>query len=86
VGDHPKALIETISEDLLHAFADAVLIDPYDIYQHLMDYWMETMQDDCYIIADDGWKAETYRIIMKDKKGNSKAFAPPARIVFSCAL
>jgi type I restriction enzyme M protein len=30
------------------------------------------MQDDCYIIAADGWKAETYRIIEKDKKGKEK--------------
>ncbi len=44
----------------------------YDVYQHLMDYWAETMQDDCYLIAADGWKAETYRIIEKDKKGKEK--------------
>ena len=48
------------------------LIDKYDVYQHLMDYWAETMQDDCYLIAADGWKAETYRIIEKDKKGKEK--------------
>ena len=30
------------------------------------------MQDDCYILAGDGWKAETYRIIEKDKKGKEK--------------
>jgi len=30
------------------------------------------MQDDCYLIAADGWKAETSRIIEKDKKGNEK--------------
>ena len=30
------------------------------------------MQDDCYVIAADGWKAETYRIIEKDKKGKEK--------------
>jgi type I restriction enzyme M protein len=36
-----------------------------------MDYWAETMQDDCYLIADDGWKAITHRVIevKKDKKG-----------------
>jgi type I restriction enzyme M protein len=33
-----------------------------------MDYWAATMQDDCYIIAADGWKAETYRVI-ETKKG-----------------
>ena len=37
-----------------------------------MDYWAETMQDDCYLIAADGWKAETYRVIEKDKKGKEK--------------
>jgi type I restriction enzyme M protein len=33
-----------------------------------MDFWDETMQDDCYLIAADGWKAETYRVI-ETKKG-----------------
>ena len=56
-GGHPKPLIETISEDLLVAFKTAPLFDAYDVYQHLMDYWAETMQDDCYLIADAGWKA-----------------------------
>ncbi|MDB6173798.1 MAG: type restriction-modification system, subunit [Chthoniobacteraceae bacterium] len=54
---HPKPLIETIAEDLLAAFKTAPLLDAYDVYQHLMNYWAETMQDDCYLIADAGWKA-----------------------------
>ena len=37
-----------------------------------MDYWAETMQDDCYFIASEGWKAETYRVIETDKKGKEK--------------
>jgi type I restriction enzyme M protein len=37
-----------------------------------MDYWAQTMQDDCYLISADGWKAETYRIIEIDKKGKEK--------------
>ena len=58
VGDRPKALIETLSEDLLETFRPtSALIDPYDVYQHLMDYWAETMQDDAYMIVSDGWKA-----------------------------
>ena len=56
-GGHPKALIETIAEALLAAFREAPLLDAYDVYQHLMDYWAETMQDDCYLIAADGWVA-----------------------------
>ncbi|MGQ0594977.1 MAG: type I restriction-modification system subunit M [Gammaproteobacteria bacterium] len=57
VGDRPKALIETISERLLETFRPAPLIDPYDVYQHLMDYWADTMQDDAWQIALEGWKA-----------------------------
>ena len=54
---HPKPLIETIAEDLLATFKTAPLLDAYDVYQHLMDYWADTMQDDCYLIAAEGWKA-----------------------------
>ncbi|MCK4303031.1 MAG: type I restriction-modification system subunit M, partial [Candidatus Eisenbacteria sp.] len=69
---HPKEIIATLAEDLLAHYAGKPLIDPYDVYQHLMDYWAETMQDDCYLIADDGWIAETTRILVKDKKGKEK--------------
>ncbi|MDZ4253253.1 MAG: N-6 DNA methylase [Sulfuritalea sp.] len=69
---HPKALIETIAETLLATFKPAPLLDAYDIYQHLMDYWAETMQDDAYLIASDGWVAKPARIVESDKKGKSK--------------
>jgi type I restriction enzyme M protein len=57
IGDHPKALIGVISEDILQTFGSAPLLDLYDVYQHLMDYWTETMQDDAYMIVQDGWTA-----------------------------
>ena len=57
LGDRPKALIENLSESLLQAFDAAPLIDAYDVYQHLMDYWAESMQDDVWMIATDGWLA-----------------------------
>jgi type I restriction enzyme M protein len=57
LGGHPKPLIEAIAEDLLAAFKDAPLLDAYDVYQHLMDYWAATLQDDAYLIADAGWIA-----------------------------
>jgi type I restriction enzyme M protein len=66
-GCHPKEVIAALAEDLLSHYGDKPLIDPYDIYQHLLDYWDEVMQDDCYLIAADGWKAETYRVIEKNK-------------------
>ncbi|WP_206072560.1 HsdM family class I SAM-dependent methyltransferase [Magnetospirillum sp. ME-1] len=71
-GGHPKALIETVSESLLATFRQAPLLDAYDVYQHLMDFWGEVMQDDAYLIAADGWVAETSRVLETDKKGKTR--------------
>lgn len=71
---HPKALIEAIAEDLLAIFKAAPLLDAYDVYQHLMDYWVTTMQDDCYLIAADGWReAAQPRLIIEEKGKKAKA-------------
>lgn len=76
LGVKPKQLIHEIAEDLLQSFSKLSLIDRYDVYQHLMSYWSETMQDDVYVISDDGWKTgrEVYRITRsnKDKSGKTK--------------
>jgi len=72
-GGKPKALIETLSEDLLKTFKKAPLLDPYDMYQHLMDYWAETMQDDVYMIVGDDWReAAKPRLIIEDKDKKTK--------------
>ena len=74
VGSQPKPLIETISEALLVAFHDAPLLDTYDIFQHLMDYWAATMQDDCYLLAAEGWVAAVQpRLLVEEKGAKSKA-------------
>ena len=73
----PKALIETIAEALLTAFRQAPLLDAYDVYQHLMDYWAETMQDDAYLIAADGWvRGVQPREIIRVKDKNKKLVWP----------
>ena len=72
-GDRPRVLIETLAEDLLDTFSKARLLDAYDVYQHLMDYWAETMQDDVYMIVSDGWKdAAKPRLIVETKEKKSK--------------
>ncbi len=68
----PKQVIHDLSENLLAHAEGQPLIDPYAVYQHLMDYWAATMQDDCYLIAADGWVAKTSRILETDKKGKTK--------------
>jgi type I restriction enzyme M protein len=70
IGDKPKVLIEKVAEDLLARFADVPLIDKYDVYEHLMAYWAEVMQDDVYIIALEGWlAARQVRELVKNSEG-----------------
>ena len=71
-GCHPKQVVAALAEGLLAHYVGKPLVDSYHVYQHLMDYWTETMQDDCYLIAADGWKAETSRVIEKDKRGRER--------------
>jgi type I restriction enzyme M protein len=71
-GFHPKALIGELSERLLSYYKDRPLIDAYAVYQHLLSYWAEVMQDDAYLIAGGGWKAETYRVIERKKGKDGK--------------
>jgi type I restriction enzyme M protein len=58
-GKHesPKEIIQRIAESLLNGYAQSPLLDKYDIYQIIMDYWAEVMQDDVYVITQDGWQA-----------------------------
>ncbi|CAD5984755.1 type I restriction-modification system subunit M [Planktothrix agardhii] len=76
IGDKPKALIALLSEDLLKRFVKAELLDKYDIYQLLMDYWEETMQDDVYILVQDSWEAGKVLRELVAKKGEKLKEAP----------
>lgn len=43
------------------------------MYQHLMTYWAETMQDDAYILTVDGWTAGNQVVrLQKENKGRKK--------------
>lgn len=76
-GGKPKALIDTLSENLLDTFDHAPLLDAYDVYQRLMDYWAETMQDDCYVVSAVGWKAGAQvREIVQVKNKDGKLVWP----------
>ncbi|HPE82025.1 MAG TPA: N-6 DNA methylase, partial [Gammaproteobacteria bacterium] len=73
VNDLPKAIIHTLSEDLLARFSDLPLVSRYDVYQRLMDYWVAVMQDDVYLIAADGWNyAAQPRAVIDDKERKIK--------------
>ena len=73
VNSPPQSVIHTLSEDLLARFADLPLLERYDVYQQLTDYWDEVMQDDVYLIAADGWmEAAKPRGIIEDKEKKIK--------------
>ncbi|WP_297669653.1 N-6 DNA methylase [uncultured Desulfovibrio sp.] len=71
-GGKPRLLIGPLAEALLDAFRPLPLLDAYAVYQGLMDIWEQTMQDDCFQIAAEGWKAEPQRITAVTKKGKVK--------------
>ena len=72
-GFAPKTLIEQLGNSLLGIFgADKSLVDAYDVYDCLMNYWGETMQDDCYMISSGGWAVQLYTPQPASKKNDDK--------------
>ncbi|AUJ68768.1 HsdM family class I SAM-dependent methyltransferase [Pseudoalteromonas sp. NC201] len=76
VGDNPKNFIFTISENLLNSYANSDLLSKYDIYQILMDYWADTMQDDVYVLVQDDWQAGNTLRELVAKKGEKLKETP----------
>lgn len=73
VGDSPKALILELSEDLLGRFAGLPLLDRYAVYQCLMDYWDDVMQDDVYLVVTEGWAEAARPRALAPVRGKSAA-------------
>ncbi|MDO4250329.1 MAG: type I restriction-modification system subunit M [Moraxella sp.] len=74
-GNRPKELIHQWSESLLSHYQNSQLIANYDIYQILMNYWQDVMQDDVYMICQDGWDVgkQLLREIKPEKNDKGKA-------------
>ena len=69
IDTSPREIIRTLSEDLLDRFTGLPLLDRYDVYQKLMDYWDAVMQDDVYLIAAEGWVAAAKpREVIQDRQ------------------
>ena len=67
----PKELIMELSNKLISEFETVELIDKYDVYEVLLEYWQEVMLDDTSLIcSDDGWNEakETELEFAKPKK------------------
>lgn len=53
---NPKELIRTIAIMLLKAYESARLLDNYDVYDCLLNYWNAKLQDDVYAIKASGYE------------------------------
>lgn len=51
--DSNKEIILQLSENILEQFASLKLLDKYDVYQVLLSYWNETMNDDVLLVIQD---------------------------------
>lgn len=73
-GARPKELITDWSESLLIKAKDhSGLVDAYEVYDVLLNYWADVMQDDCYMIANDGWTFPEVRATKSGKGDKKKA-------------
>ena len=73
-GARPKELITDWSESLLVKAKDhSGLVDAYEVYDVLLNYWADVMQDDCYMIANDGWTFPEVRATKSGKGDKKKA-------------
>lgn len=54
---NPKELIRSLGIEILRDFESAKLLDNYDVYDFLLNYWNEKMQDDVYVIKASGYEA-----------------------------
>lgn len=54
---NPKEMIRTIAVMLLDAYEPARLLDNYDVYDCLLNYWNTKFQDDVYVIKASGYEA-----------------------------
>ena len=71
-----KALVRELSDDLLGRFAGLPLLDCYDIYQCLMDYWDEVMQDDVSLVVTEGWVEAARPRVLAGGGGKGVAESP----------
>ena len=62
----PKEEIALWGQSILDIFLkDSSLVDAYDVYDQLLGYYNETLQDDLFMISRDGWMP---RLIVPKKK------------------
>lgn len=68
---HPKEVFAKLGADLRTQFEGLALVDKYDVFQILADYWQEVLQDDVYVIVGEGWQAGN-QVVRLTKEGKNR--------------
>lgn len=69
-----KSLVNTLALNMRDSYAHNDIINQYDGYGIYMNYALETMQDDLFIICADGWHAGSEIREEKDKNDKVKSW------------
>lgn len=85
----PRLFIRQLGSMILEAYADSLFLNHYDVFDCLMNYWNEKLQDDVYAIKAYGYetareieytyakkkaKDESGEVILVDDKSKVKSF------------
>ena len=54
---NPKKLIRELGDMILRDYENSLIVDKYSVFDCLMNYWNEILQDDVYIIKSSGYEA-----------------------------
>ncbi len=71
---NPKKLIRDLGDMILREYENSLIVDKYSVFDCLMNYWNEILQDDVYIIKSSGYEAGREVSFQYDKKGKVKDF------------
>lgn len=65
-----KSIINVLSSSILKDFENDKLIDKYEAYEFLMEYYNNSLKDDIYLIIENGWIPKL--VYAQDKNGKIK--------------
>lgn len=65
-----KNIINVLSSSILKDFENDKLIDKYEAYEFLMEYYNNSLKDDIYLIIENGWIPKL--VYAQDKNGKIK--------------
>ncbi|MBQ7734135.1 MAG: SAM-dependent DNA methyltransferase [Synergistaceae bacterium] len=71
---NPRKLIRELGDLILSEYSDSLIVDKYSVFDCLMNYWNDTLQDDIYMIKLGGWEAGRLINYQYDKKGKVRSF------------